>query len=111
MAAFVLHLAKSVAYLVCASIGGVLGWAAANLLSSHLPVTAGVFFVIVCIAAALLLGLVAPIEQRLFWGRWFKPRDADLAWIGRSSGTLLTGSIPAPCSLGFALGMLSLLRF
>jgi hypothetical protein len=62
-----------------------------------------------CIVAGLLLGFVAPIEQCRYWGRWFTASNADLAWIGHSSGTLLTGSIAAPCSLGFALGMLSLL--
>ncbi len=111
MSPFALHTVKTAVYLICASVGGLLGWATANLLSSLLPVPAGVFFPIVCILAGLLLGFVAPLEQRLIWGRLFKPIDADLAWIGRSSGssTLLTGSIAAPCSLGFALGMLSLL--
>lgn len=111
MAPLFRHLAKFVTYLVCAGVGAILGWATANLLASLLPVTAEAFFVILCIAAVLLPGLVAPLEQRLFWGRWFKPSDADLAWIGRASGPLLTGSVPVPCSLGFALGMLSLLMF
>lgn len=109
MSPFVLHTVKTVAYLGCAGAGGTLGRATANLLSSLLPVSAGVFFVTVCILSGLLFGFVAPFEQRVLWGRWFTASDADLAWIGRSSGTLLTGSIAAPCSLGFALGMLSLL--
>jgi hypothetical protein len=109
MSPLVLHAAKSVTYLVCAGVGAILGRATASLLSSLLPVSAGVVFAIVCIVAGLLLGFVAPLEQRLLWGCWLKPGDADLAWIGRSSSTLLTGSIAAPCSLGSAIGMLSLL--
>jgi hypothetical protein len=109
MTPFALHAAKTTVYLVCAGVGAILGRASAQLLSSLLPVPAGAFFVMICILAGLLLGFVAPIEQRLYWGRWFTASKEDLAWIGHSSGTLLTGSIAAPCSLGFALGMLSLL--
>lgn len=109
MTPFSLHAAKTLVYIVCAGVGATLGRASAHLLSSLLPVPAGAFFVMLCVFAGLLLGFVAPIEQRLYWGRWFTTSNADLAWIGGSSGDLLTGSIAAPSSLGLALGMLSLL--
>ena len=109
MPPLVLHAAKLVVYLGCCAVGAALGRAAAQGLASLLPVPPGVFFALLCILAGSLIGLVAPLEQRLVWGRWLTASDEDLAWIGKSSGNLLTGSIASPCSLGLALGLLSLL--
>lgn len=67
------------------------------------------FFIVICILAGLLIGFMGPLEERLFWGRWFTPSEEDLRWLGRPSSSLLTGSIPCPGTLGFVLGMLSLL--
>lgn len=109
MPPLLVHGAKTVAYLACTAVGAILGRATANVLYSLLPIPAGTFFAMICMVAALLVGFAAPLEQRLLWGRWLTPSDADLKWIGRSSGTLLSGSIPVPITLGSALGMLSLL--
>lgn len=109
MPPLVLHAVKLAVYLGCCAVGAALGRAAAQGLASLLPVPAGVFFALLCILAGSLIGVVAPLEQRLVWGRWLTASDEDLAWIGKSSGHLLTGSIASPCSLGLALGLLSLL--
>ncbi len=86
--------------------GALLGWGAANLIASGMPDASGFVFILVCVIAGILLLVAAPFEQRIFWGRWFEPSEADLNWIGRSAGTKLSSSIPAPVSLGLALGML-----
>ena len=103
---FLRHAAKSAAYLGCAGVGGVVGWQLASRMTSLLGISPALTFVLICVCAGLVLFLVAPIEERLFWGRLFVPSDADLKWIGRSSSTKLTSSISSPCSLGVALGML-----
>lgn len=110
MSPLILHAKKTIVYLLCAGVGAILGRTAANALFSLLPISVGAFFVILCIVAALLFGLVSPLEQRFYWGRWFTASDADLKWIGSSYGNLLTGSIASPVTLGFVLGMLSLLK-
>ena len=109
MSPLALHAVKTITYLGCAGAGAIPGRLAANFMSSLLQVSAGTFFVIVCILSGLLVGFFSPLEERLIWGRWFKPSDADLQWIGRSSGTKLTTSIASPFTLGMALGLLSVL--
>lgn len=46
------------------------------------------------------------VEERVLWGDRFQPSAARLERIGTRS-PLLGGSAPAPLSLGFALGLLS----
>ena len=110
MSPHVRHATQAIIYLASASIGTILGRAVGQALFVHVPIPAGAFFIVVCIVAALLFGCLAPLEQRLIWRRWPRSGEANLKWIGHASSTLLTGTIESPVSLGFLLGMLSLLK-
>ena len=98
---------KALVYLASLASGLMVGHLVSTALGDALPKHGAVVAALIagCALAILVLGIWA--EERILWRGWFRPSTERLEWVGKSRGTLLTASAPAPLSLGLALGLVS----